>query len=62
MNLMLDFDCDFILKFKFGPRIKFEFEICKITKRKKEIKKEKESPTWAETLARWPTYVRTQPA
>jgi hypothetical protein len=39
MNLMLDFDCDFILKFKFGPRIKFEFEICKITKRKKRKKR-----------------------
>jgi hypothetical protein len=33
MNLITDFDCDFILKFEFGPKIKFEFET------RKEIKK-----------------------
>jgi hypothetical protein len=35
MNLIPEFYCDFILKFKFGPRIKFEFEICKTTKKEK---------------------------
>jgi hypothetical protein len=41
MNLILDFDCDFILKFEFRPRIKFEFETRKKIKQiEKEIGKE----------------------
>jgi hypothetical protein len=44
----------FILKFKFEPRIKFEFEICKTTRNNKKRNKQKgEKTAWAGFLFLW---------